>query len=67
MQAGFVSRPSLEEIFYNVWNSGKMYERERHGLLSILLGDTTREEQAIVNRLLHAIRRGWIQMVCEEV
>ena len=53
---------TLDEIFYRVWRSGQVVEGDRLGLLSILLRGATHEEQVAINRMLHAIRRGWIRV-----
>ena len=62
MQAGFAVALSLDELFYNVWNTGKIGVRERASLMSVLLGGASPEEKAAIDRILHAVRRGWIEM-----
>ncbi|NJK27326.1 MAG: hypothetical protein HC925_00305 [Coleofasciculaceae cyanobacterium SM2_3_26] len=55
---------SLGRLFARVWQAGCMTEGDRH-VLSILCDRQeylSQEERAVVQRLLHALRRGWIQV-----
>ncbi len=55
------SETSLSEVFSQACESGKMTPAERQGLQSALLDHTlSEEEQATINRLLYAVRRGWL-------
>ncbi|NJK27325.1 MAG: hypothetical protein HC925_00300 [Coleofasciculaceae cyanobacterium SM2_3_26] len=67
MQATFfLSRISLADLFDKIWQTGYMTETDRYGLMSNLLKNTlTEEERVVINRILHAVRRGWIQLADE--
>ncbi|HIK12885.1 MAG TPA: hypothetical protein IGS52_21940 [Oscillatoriaceae cyanobacterium M33_DOE_052] len=55
---------SVAEVFGNVWNSGAVTGSDREILRYAFLQERLSEEDyAAVDRLLHAIRRGWLQMV----
>ena len=53
----------LDEIFYIVWNTRKLDTKCRQRLKAMLVEGINREEQQMVNRILHAIRRGWVDVV----
>ena len=61
MNVGFTARPALDELFYNVWNSGTISSGDRTRLMS-MLPNASQEDRAIANRILFAIRRGWIEV-----
>ena len=55
---------SVAEVFGNVWNSGAVTDSDREILRYAFLQERLSEEDyAAIDRLLHAIRRGWLQMV----
>jgi hypothetical protein len=54
---------TISEIFCQIWRSGKITYLERWGLMSALLKDSlTEDEMDAINRLLHAVRRGWLRI-----
>ncbi|WP_159783231.1 hypothetical protein [Sodalinema gerasimenkoae] len=55
---------TLSELAARVWNSGKISSQDRQVLRSLFLNNLPSDEDiAAVDRLLHAIRRGWITML----
>jgi hypothetical protein len=58
----FKSDRAIAELFYQVTNSGNLTRTESHGLRA--LGESALSEDArdAANRLLHAIRRGWVRI-----
>ncbi|MGC9524582.1 MAG: hypothetical protein ACP5D7_03495 [Limnospira sp.] len=57
---------SLEELFGQVMFSNVVTPRDRQQLKAALLRETLSEdEQAIINRLLYNVRRGWVRLVEE--
>lgn len=51
----------ISELFFQIWCSGRITRTDRYGLKSALLEDTLDEEdKAAIDRLLHAVRRGWL-------
>ncbi|USR90265.1 hypothetical protein NEA10_15635 [Phormidium yuhuli AB48] len=55
---------SLSELAAQVWNSGKISSQERQVLRSLFLNHLLSDEEiAAIDRLLHAIRRGWITVL----
>jgi hypothetical protein len=55
---------SLEELFGQVMFSNVVTYRDRQQLKAALLRETLSEdEQAIINRLLYNVRRGWVKLV----
>ncbi|MBK4730798.1 hypothetical protein JJD41_13120 [Oxynema sp. CENA135] len=55
---------TISEIFCEIWRSGEITHLERWGLMSALLkGSLSREEMETINRLIHAVRRGWLRVV----
>ena len=61
MRAQSTFQRPIDEIFADAWSAGALCERDRRRLDSSLKGNATHEEKAIAHRLLHAVRRGWIQ------
>lgn len=58
------SATTLSELAAQVWNSGKISSQDRQFLRSLFTENFPSEEEiAAVDRLLHAIRRGWIKML----
>ncbi|TVR11115.1 MAG: hypothetical protein EA395_08155 [Phormidium sp. GEM2.Bin31] len=55
---------TLSELAARVWHSGQISSQDRQVLRSLFLNHLLSEEDiAAVDRLLHAIRRGWITML----
>ncbi|NJK28295.1 MAG: hypothetical protein HC925_07180 [Coleofasciculaceae cyanobacterium SM2_3_26] len=63
MQGTLQSPSPFSDLFFNIWHSGQLTPGDRNSLKSFLLQDCldTSERDAI-DRVLHAIRRGWIQV-----
>lgn len=59
----YATAPALSEVFYTAWNTNKLDARGRQRLRSLLIDGANPEEQQIVNRILHAVRRGWVEVV----
>jgi hypothetical protein len=54
---------SVDELFAHIWQSGYVNQHARHVLRSLLLEQTyTQDEQATIDRLLYAVRRGWLKV-----
>ncbi|GAB4305975.1 MAG TPA: hypothetical protein IGS52_04250 [Oscillatoriaceae cyanobacterium M33_DOE_052] len=55
---------TISEIFYQIWHSGQITYHHRWGLMSALMQDSlNQEEREAIDRLLHAVRRGWLRLV----
>ncbi|HLO49886.1 MAG TPA: hypothetical protein VK211_15825 [Kamptonema sp.] len=55
---------AIAELFYQVCQSGKLTRSHRYGLMSALLECALSEEdQAAIDRLIHATRRGWVTIL----
>lgn len=55
---------TFSELTARVWNSGSISHSERRYLRSFLLENPlTDEDRAALDRLLHAVRRGWIEIL----
>lgn len=54
---------TLDEVFYTAWNTSKLDASSHRGLQTLLTIGANAEEQRVANRLLHAVRRGWIEVV----
>lgn len=55
---------TLEELFGQVMFSSVVTRRDRQHLRAALLaGSLTEDEQAIINRLLYNVRRGWVKLI----
>ena len=59
----YATTPALDEVFYTAWNTNKLDTRSRQGLQALLVNGINPEEQQVVNRILHAVRRGWVKIV----
>lgn len=58
------SRIPLEELFGQIMFSSVVTRNDRQHLRAALLGEClTDDEQAIINRLLYNVRRGWVKLV----
>jgi hypothetical protein len=57
---------AISDLFAQVSRSGRITLADRYGLMAAILDDTlTEEERDCVNRLLHSLRRGRMQVVNE--
>ena len=55
----------LSSLFVRTYDSGMLTLADRCTIRAILLsGSLSEEEQRLINRLLHAVRRNWIGMHC---
>lgn len=56
-------KQTISEIFYQIWQTGHITPRHRWGLMSALMQDSlTQDERDAIDRLLHAVRRGWLRL-----
>lgn len=54
---------TLSELFANVWKEGIMTTTNRQSIKSALLnGSLSETELRIINRMLYAVRRGWLSI-----
>ncbi|MDY6936235.1 MAG: hypothetical protein SWY16_01105 [Cyanobacteriota bacterium] len=52
---------TTSDVFFQIWCSGRITKDHRSELKSAFLRDRLGEEdKAAVDRMLHAIRRGWL-------
>jgi len=51
---------AIAELFYQVTHSGTLTRTESHRLGALCESALSEDARDAVNRLLHAIRRGWI-------
>ncbi len=57
------SQNSVDDLFAQIWQSGYVSLHARHVLRTLLLEeDYTQDEQATIDRLLYAVRRGWLKV-----
>ena len=55
---------AISEIAVRVWHSGRLTLSERQALKTVLLEhQISEEDRAAIDRLLHAVRRGWIELL----
>ncbi|MEG4346621.1 hypothetical protein QUB70_25570 [Microcoleus sp. A003_D6] len=52
----------IAELFYQVTHSGNLTRSQSHGLRALCESALCEDDRDAVNRLLHAIRRGWIEI-----
>ncbi|NMG61071.1 hypothetical protein E1H12_21800 [Geitlerinema sp. P-1104] len=53
----------LDEMFARVWNLGHLTRAERQTLKSVVLSNSlSSEDQDVLNRIFHAVRRGWLKI-----
>ncbi len=54
---------AIGEIFAQSWNSGQISRQNRYKLKWALLVDWLSEEElAAIDRLVHAVKRGWLRI-----
>jgi hypothetical protein len=59
----FNSELTLAEVFFQVYQQGRIDKHHRQHLRATLLNEhISQEEQTAINRLLYAVRRGWLQV-----
>lgn len=55
---------TIAELVFQAYHSGLLTQTHRHQLRSAILEETlTEEDQTAINRLLHAVRRGWLKVM----
>lgn len=58
------SNSAIAELFYQVCQAGHLTRPDRQRIMSAFLsGALTDEEKAAINRLVHAVRRGWLKVL----
>ncbi len=64
MQAPYQFRSfSIEELFGQVWQTGSINRQHQRRLKRALLDrNMNPDERAAVDRMLHAVRRGWLKL-----
>ncbi|MBE9122030.1 hypothetical protein IQ269_14750 [Tychonema sp. LEGE 07199] len=64
MTQTLLTQSSIAELVFQVYHSGLLTPTHRRQLQTALLNDRLSEEdQTAINRLLHAVRRGWLKVV----
>lgn len=54
---------SIDELFAQIWQSGYVNSHAKRVLQTMLLEQSyTQDEQATIDRLLYAVRRGWLKV-----
>ena len=54
---------TLAEVFFQIYQQGKIESDHRQHLRETLLKESVSdEEQTAMNRLLYAVRRGWLEI-----
>lgn len=57
---------ALSELYAQAFTSGSITQADRWGLMAAVLDESlTEEERSSVDRILHAVRRGRLQIVNE--
>ncbi len=52
---------TLSELCFQVWKAGHLNKTHRQQIKAALLTDGLNEQdQRLINRLLYAVRRGWL-------
>lgn len=58
------SNGPIAELFYQVCQAGHLTRSDRQTIMSAFLsGALTDEEKSAINRLVHAVRRGWLKLL----
>ncbi|MDY6937642.1 MAG: hypothetical protein SWY16_08235 [Cyanobacteriota bacterium] len=64
MQAQAIRPLVIEDLFARIWSAGCITDSQKQTLVSVCLERTlSEEERAAIERLFHAIRRGWLQVI----
>jgi hypothetical protein len=58
----FQSDRAIAELFYQVSHSGNLTRTESRGLRVLCESALNEDDRDAINRLLHAIRRGWVRI-----
>ena len=54
---------AIAAVFSEVWDSGKITQQERDELRAALLyGELSSDDYAAIDRLVHAVKRGWLSL-----
>lgn len=54
----------LSKLFSKVWRQGGLTTGDRQGIMFTLLKNSlSQEELYTIDRILHAVRRGWLQII----
>jgi hypothetical protein len=54
---------NFSELFFQIYWSGRLTPEHRQYLRAILLQESlSEEEQSSINRLIYAVRRGWLKL-----
>lgn len=54
----------LSKLFGKIWKQGGLTANDRQRLMFILLKTSLCEEELYtIDRILHAVRRGWLQII----
>ena len=62
----YLLESAIVELFAQVLQKGQLNLKDRYILMTALLNNSLcREEEILINRLLHAVRRGRLQVVDE--
>ncbi|MCT7974658.1 hypothetical protein [Laspinema olomoucense] len=63
--ADILPQSDIAELFFSVWQRHEMTEANRQRLKFALLSyaELNDSDYRLINRILHAIKRGWIKMV----
>ena len=60
----FLPEMVITELVFQVYRSGILTQDQRKQLKDLFLyHNLTEEDTTAINRLIHAIRRGWLKMV----
>lgn len=58
-----ISPYNLIDLCYQVWETGSINQAHRQQLKLALLAESLSEyDQIIINRMLYAVRRGWLKV-----
>lgn len=58
-----MSPGNLSELFFQIYWSGRLTQEHRQYLRAILLQERLSEEDhSSINRLIYAVRRGWLKL-----
>mgnify|MGYP000072964487 CR=1 FL=1 len=64
LNQSFLPAIGITELMFQVYRSGILTKDQRKQLKDLFLyHNLTEEDTTAINRLIHAIRRGWLKMV----
>ncbi|GAB4301178.1 MAG: hypothetical protein Fur0025_41260 [Oscillatoriaceae cyanobacterium] len=56
--------PTVAEIFCHTWQDGQITRQDRESLMRAFLSESIKDDEyAAIDRMLHAVKRGWLMMV----